>query len=81
MALIAHPNVIALLAAKEVEAARLVFARSSDAPGDMNALMREACTLLDGRGGGRPDFAQGGGKNVARLEEALKQATSRLPSG
>lgn len=71
MALIAHPKVIALLAAKDNEAARLVFARSSDAPGDMNALMRVACTMLDGRGGGRPDFAQGGGKNVARLEEAI----------
>ena len=78
MALIAHPNVIALLAAKDVEAARLVFARSSDAPGDMNALMREACTMLDGRGGGRPDFAQGGGKNVARLEEAIAGALKSL---
>ena len=78
MALIAHPNVISLLAAKDAEAARLVFARSSDAPGDMNALMREACTMLDGRGGGRPDFAQGGGKNVARLEEAIAGALRSL---
>ena len=36
-ALIAHPNTIALLGSREKEAARLVFARSGDAPGDMNA--------------------------------------------
>ena len=74
LALITHPKVIALLASRDKEAARLVFARSADTSGDMNALMREACALLDGRGGGKPDLAQGGGKNVARIEEALAQA-------
>jgi alanyl-tRNA synthetase len=78
VALIAHPNVIALLASRDKEAARLVFARSADAPGDMNALMREACALLEGRGGGKADLAQGGGKNVTRLEEALSQALNGL---
>jgi alanyl-tRNA synthetase len=74
-ALIAHPKTIALLGSSDKDSARLVFARSDDAPGDMNALMREACAKLDGRGGGKPDLAQGGGKNVARLEEAIALAT------
>lgn len=78
MALIAHPNVIALLGSRNDDTARLVFARSSDATGDMSALMRQACTLLDGRGGGKPDFAQGGGKNVDKLEEALKRASANV---
>jgi len=76
--LISHPTTIALLGSRNQEAARLVFARSADAPGDMNALMKEACGLLDGRGGGKADMAQGGGKNVERLSEAIESANSLL---
>jgi alanyl-tRNA synthetase len=77
-ALIAHPQTIALLASRDEDTARLVFARSADASGDMNALMREACALLDGRGGGRPDMAQGGGKNVGKIGDALTHALTLL---
>ena len=77
-ALIAHPNTIALLGARDKDSARLVFARSGDAPGDMNALMREACNILDGRGGGKADLAQGGGRSVAKLDEAIDIATRAL---
>lgn len=78
LALIARPNVIALLGSRDDDTARLVFARSSDAPGDMNALMRKACEIVDGRGGGKPDMAQGGGKNVAALDDALNTAARLL---
>jgi alanyl-tRNA synthetase len=81
LALISHPHVVALLASRDIDAARLVFARSASAPGDMNKLMREACALLEGRGGGKADLAQGGGKNVGRLEEALSQALNALKRG
>ncbi len=81
LALIVHPNVIALLVSRDKDAARLVFARSADAPGDMNRLMRDACALLEGRGGGKADLAQGGGKNVGRLEEALAGAVSGSKRG
>jgi alanyl-tRNA synthetase len=77
-ALIAHPQTIALLASRDHDTARLVFARSADAVGDMNTLMREACALLDGRGGGKPEIAQGGGKRVERLQEALTHALTLL---
>jgi alanyl-tRNA synthetase len=78
-ALIAHPKTIVFLGSRDQEAARLVFARSADASGDMNALMKEACALLDGRGGGKPDMAQGGGKNVEKIQEALALALRLLP--
>jgi alanyl-tRNA synthetase len=77
-ALMAKPRTIALLASRDKDAARLIFARSADASADMNALMREACALLDGRGGGKPDMAQGGGKNLARLDEAMERAVREV---
>jgi alanyl-tRNA synthetase len=75
LALVAHPNTVALLGSRDGDTARLVFARSTDAPGDMNALMRRACSQIDGRGGGKPDMAQGGGKDVDKLAAALAEAT------
>lgn len=78
LALISHPNVIALLGSRDGAAARLVFARSSDAPGDMNALMRKACEMIEGRGGGKPDMAQGGGKKVDAIDEALAAAAESV---
>lgn len=76
-ALIETPKTVVFLASHDVDAARLVFARSSDAIGDMNLLMKDACTTLDGRGGGKSDLAQGGGKDVARLEEVLTTIIER----
>lgn len=76
-ALAAHARAVALLGSVEGGAARLVFARGTEATGDMNALMREACQTLGGRGGGRPDMAQGGGQHVKRLAEVLDAAAAR----
>ncbi len=61
-----RPGVLALLASVG-ERTHLCFARaetsaSSVEPGvdlDVAALLREACTQLDGKGGGRPHLAQG----------------------
>jgi alanyl-tRNA synthetase len=77
-ALIAHPQCVALLGSRDGDAARLVFARSADAAGDMNALMRAACDHLEGRGGGRPDLAQGGGRAPEKIQETIAQAAHTL---
>ena len=78
LALIAHPKTIVLLGSRDQATARLVFARSPDAPGDMNTLMRDACATLDGRGGGKSDLAQGGGCRVSKLQEAIETAGRSL---
>lgn len=37
-------------------------------------IVRKVCTEIDGKGGGKPDFAMGGGKAIDKLEQALKGA-------
>jgi len=41
-------------------------------------LVRELAKLTGGGGGGRPDFAQAGGKDVTKVDEALTQAAAVL---
>ena len=43
-------------------------------------LIREVGKVLGGGGGGRPDLAQGGGKNARAVEEAVKILRERLRS-
>ena len=41
-------------------------------------IIREAAKLIQGGGGGQPGFAQAGGKNVAGLDDALKNIIELL---
>jgi alanyl-tRNA synthetase len=84
---------VALLASDDQGTARLVFARSGGLAFDCGALMREACAAIGGRGGGKPDLAQGGGplgrrafaaaceSGVATLQAALAAVASKLVDG
>jgi alanyl-tRNA synthetase len=71
-----QPGTVALLACGG-EHPQLIFTRSQDVPVDMNALLRMACQVSGGRGGGRADWAQGGGI-AERLEAALAAAIEAL---
>ena len=75
--LIRRPGVVALLGARvEGERAVFVFARSSDVDIHMGRLLSDAAKSLGGKGGGRPDFAQGGGP-----VEILYDAEKRIKDG
>ena len=71
--LIADSGVIALLGAKKGDQAIYVFGRSQDVQKDMGLLLRESAQPLGGKGGGKPDFAQGGGS-----PEILEAASQKL---
>ena len=43
-------------------------------------LMREMAQRLGGKGGGRPDMAQGGGTDVAALQDVLKSVPDWVAS-
>jgi alanyl-tRNA synthetase len=68
---------IALLATKDANSAKLVFARSANLSHNMGQWLSQACQLLGGRGGGKPEMAQGGGSDVTKLEEALQIAAAK----
>ena len=74
---IADRGGIALLGLRSAKA-QLVFARGEGLRYDMGALLREAAAITGGRGGGRPEAAQGGGPDVERLDEAIAQARMLL---
>lgn len=69
--LVAEPKTVALLAAPAGGQVRLLFGRSADVQVDMGDVLREAAAVMGGRGGGRPDFAQGAGTDIEKLSTAL----------
>ncbi len=73
--LIRRPGVVALLGARTGEGrATFVFARSDDVDIHMGKLLSDIARPMGGKGGGRPDFAQGGGPEgmLDAATEALK---------
>ena len=77
-ALVAEPGVVALLAGTAEGKTALVFARSADLPVHAGNLLRDALREFGGSGGGRPDFAQGGGTAPERAAELLVFAAAQI---
>ena len=75
--LIDHPKTIAVLGSDE-GGAKMVIARSQDLSVDCRPLIKEAMGLVGGSGGGKPDFAQGGGQDAAGLEKAMETVVGMI---
>ena len=58
-----------------MEKATLVTSVSEDLQGRLHAgkIIKRVAGLVGGSGGGRPDFAQAGGKEPEKLAEALQE--------
>ncbi|MBZ7944276.1 alanine--tRNA ligase [Campylobacter sp. RM13744] len=67
-----------ILLAQVKEDKILLAAGVKDAPLKAGVLVKEAAQILGGNGGGRDDFATAGGKDIAKLEEALKQSLEHI---
>lgn len=77
--IVENENTIALMVVKNDERANLIFAASKDIKNiSMNDLLKDAITLIDGKGGGSSSLAQGAGKNNSNLEMALDYAFNKL---
>lgn len=66
-------SAIALLGLKS-DTAQMVYVRSQDVNIKINELFKETLPLINGKGGGNPQSAQGGGSDISNLESALDSA-------
>jgi alanyl-tRNA synthetase len=71
----ARPGTVALLA-DQADQLRVVFARSADANVDLAAVLKQTLEKFGGRGGGRPNIAQGGGL-AGSADDVLQFARDR----
>ena len=73
--LAARPATVALLGSGEKGTKGVfTFARAEDVDLHVGLLVRQACQVIGGGGGGRPQFAQGGGPQGERVAQALDVA-------
>jgi alanyl-tRNA synthetase len=71
-----RPGIVALFA-DQSDQLRVVFARSADSAVDVAAVLKETLAKFGGRGGGRPNMAQGGGLSGS-TDEVLAFARTRV---
>jgi alanyl-tRNA synthetase len=71
---------VAVLGRAEEDKASILVAVTKDLTGKIRAgdLVRVLGKVIGGSGGGRPDLAEAGGKDPARLDEALGQAAGEV---
>lgn len=75
-------NTITLLAgiSPDHKKASLIFSCSDGLPADMNKQLKSVLPLINGKGGGTPLSAQGGGTETERISEALAAAKENIKS-
>jgi alanyl-tRNA synthetase len=73
LALISRPGVVAVLGQVD-KAVKVFVSRSADLKVDSQPVLKDIMKLVGGGGGGKPDFAQGGGGDPAKLPDALSKA-------
>lgn len=77
--LVSASKVIVLFGVKSDDKANLLFMCSKDLNMiSMSSLLKDAITLIDGKGGGSDFSAQGGGKNNNNLDSSLDYAFNKV---
>ncbi len=67
----------AVILGTEKEGRAVLIAKVVDAPLSAGDLVRAAAEAVGGKGGGRPNFAQGGGPHPEKLPDAISRALAR----
>jgi len=74
---------IVLLAVSKDDGVTLALGVTQDLTSRFKAgdLVREVSQIVGGKGGGRPDFAQAGGRDVSKLDEAFERLEALVAEG
>ncbi len=75
--IITQPKTVAVLGSDQ-GGAKVVVARSQDVAMDCKEMVSHAMKVVGGSGGGKPDFAQGGGPDASKIEQALDSAVEAV---
>ncbi len=73
---------VVLVASASDDKVALIAGVSQDLTGELkaNQLIQAISPIVDGKGGGRPDLAQGGGPNIENIEPAIEAACKWVES-
>ncbi|MFQ6341851.1 alanine--tRNA ligase [Campylobacter sp. VTCC 70190] len=71
-------NKAVILLIQEKEGKITLAAGVKEAPLKAGELVKQAAQILGGNGGGRDDFATAGGKDLSKIDEALKQSLESI---
>lgn len=75
-------NHVILLATYEEDKVNLIFAASKNMDKiNISNVLKDAIVLIDGKGGGSKILAQGGGKNISNLDNAMEYAKRKVKEG
>ncbi len=78
-----HPDAVAVFALTDAEKLNFIAAAGAEAVkmgAHAGKLLSEVAAVTGGKGGGRPDSAMSGGKDVSKIAEALARAEEILAS-
>ena len=75
--IISKEKTIAILASGS-HGLKMIVARSDDVQVDCSRVLKEVFAKVEGSGGGKPDFAQGGGPHASQAEDAIEIAVSEI---
>lgn len=73
--------VVVLLVSENEEKIQVVCGRGADLELDMNAVLKTVLPLINGKGGGKKDFAQGGGEAIRSAEDVMRKLIKETSEG
>ena len=76
--LTANVDKMLVFVADKIDGKIIFIAKAKNVPFNAGQLVKEAAIITGGNGGGRPDFAQAGGRDISRLSDALDAIKTKV---